>query len=324
MTPESPAPPTPRRKFRWVPTALLLVLALSGWAAAFVAYTRNKQSESPSGPGAVVVFHIAGTPPAVLPERGAADAAEFESYRTTQSVLVRRRLILNAVLKQPGVANLGVVRAQADPLAWLEDNLRVSFGPAEMMRVEIDGEPVEELKTILEALAKAYLAGVDERDNGARRERLRKLEETNRAYRTELERFHKRIDSIAHILGSSNGATLAAMAAFLKEEFRDAIRELADIQNQIQLLDVEMNGDGPEAKRLARQLALAKARVDDIRKQIEKCSEYRLELENLKSLIGQTEKLSGSIGETIERLKIELGAPPRVTLADEPRARRVR
>jgi hypothetical protein len=327
MTPESPAspaPPAPRRKFRWVPTALLLALALSGWGAAFVVYTRNKQSESPSGPGAVVVFHIARTPPAVLPERGAADAAEFESYRNAQSALVRRRLTLNAVLKQPGVANLGVVRAQADPLAWLEDNLRVSFGPAEIMRVEIDGEPVEELRIILEALAKVYLADIDERENGARRVRLQRLEETNRGYTAEVERLRKRLDTVARALGSMSPEILVIMGAYLKDEFRAALRELADIRNQLQLLEAEKGGDGPEAKQLARREALVKARVDDIRKQIENSSEYRLELENLKSLIGQTEKLSGSLGEAIERLKIELGAPPRVTLADEAHARRPR
>ena len=61
-------------------------------------------------------------------------------------------------------------------------------------------------------------------------------------------------------------------------------------------------------EQLAKREALAKARVNDIQKHIQKHSEYRLDLENLKSLIGQTEKLCGSLGETIERLKIELGA----------------
>ena len=107
------------------------------------------------------------------------------------------RFTLQAVVKQPEIQQLGVVRAQADPAAWLEDNLRVSFDAPELMRVEIDGEPVDELRTILDALAKVYLADVDARDNGARRERLRKLEETYRTYRAELERFQKRITDIA-------------------------------------------------------------------------------------------------------------------------------
>lgn len=325
MTPESPAPaapPAPRRKFRWVPTVLLLALAVSGWAAAFVAYTRNKQPE-PQGPGAVMVFHIARTPPGLLPER-AADAAEVESYRTAQSVLVRRRLILNATLKQPGVANLGVVRAQADPITWLEDNLRVSFGPGEFMRVEIDGEPVEELRVLLTALAKVYLADVDERENGARRSRLQRLEDTNRGYTAEIERSRKRLDTIARALGAQSPEILVIMDAYLRDELRAAMRELSAVRNQAQLLEAEKNGDGPEAQQLARRLALAKARVDELQKTIASSSEYRIELENLKSLIARTEKLSAAIGEMIERLKVELGAPPRVTLADEPFARRSR
>ena len=70
--------------------------------------------------------------------------------------------------------------------------------------------------------------------------------------------------------------------------------------------------------------ATAKARVDDIQKSIANSNDYRIELENLKSLIGQTEKLSVALGEAIERMKVELGAPPRVTLAEDAQPRPAR
>jgi prefoldin subunit 5 len=153
---------------------------------------------------------------------------------------------------------------------------------------------------VLEAVAKVYLADVDERDNGARRARLQKLEETNRTYCAEVERFRSRLDTIARALGSRDAATLAVMDSFLKDELREAIRGLKA---------------GDEG---------ARARLDEIQKAIGKHGEYRIELENLRSQIGQTEKLQNSLAETIERLRIELGAPPRVTLAEEAAPRRPR
>jgi polysaccharide biosynthesis transport protein len=69
---------------------------------------------------------------------------------------------------------------------------------------------------------------------------------------------------------------------------------------------------------LQNQVTIAKGRADDLKNTIAQSSDYRIELDNLKSLIAQTERLSAALGETIEHLKVELGAPSRMTVADDP------
>ncbi len=390
---------------------------------------------------AATIFHISAQAPVLL-NSTIESRVEFGSYRQSQVALVKRRLTLSSVLKQPAVQNLDVVRKQTDTLVWLDGALQVeSRTNSEFMRVSIEGNNPDELRTILEAVSKAYLADVDESDNGMRRRRLAKLEEANRAYRTELERFHKRIDTVALALGSKDGPTLAIMDSLLKDELRAAVRELSATRDHLQWAELDLAGENPpgagaadekgrlevtlpgnlgkvrlagaavavspaqiedevrgtagfreleaeairaqqaltgtkalfrvgerppavvkaeedvkaaEQKRdkyreelrpqieaalrkrnelreqarllslraaagtIKRREELAKGKVADVQRDIAKANDYRLELENIKSLIGQNEKFSTRFADEITQITIELGAPPRVTPLEEP------
>lgn len=320
MTPDNPTPaPAPsRHNPRWLLTGLLLALALGGWATAYYALTRKEPPAPQLRPGAVVVFHVATLAPTLLQEN-AQPVGDFRSYCAVQAALLRNRRTLDAALKQPGVADLGVVKAQADPVAWLAENLQVSF-QGELMRVEIDGEPVGELVAVLGAVAKVFLAEVDARDNGARRTRLAKLEETQRAYLADGERFHKRLDTIAMALGSKDARTLAVKDSLMAEELQAALRELTVVRQQIALFEP----NSAEAKKLAVRETAAKARAAELEKEISKNNDYRTELDNIRQLMEQSNKMQMRITEELERLKIELGAPSRVGLLEEPAPRRAR
>lgn len=373
---------------------------------------------------AAVVFHIASQTPSVL-DPTSNSQVDFASYKASQAALVKRRLTLNAALKEPGISGLQVIRtAEPDPLSWLDRKLTVdSRTGSEFMRVSIEGDNGEELRLLLDAVAKAYLADVDERDNGQRRRRLAKLIEVHKSYQEEVTKSQKAIDSIAAALSTKDGPTLIALDSVLREDLRVATRERSAIVDERQLAEGELAGldavlgkpgeaaakpapvpeaaiedafrrdpvmrdlevnvakarqnlvdieklldarpDHPwiveardrlktaEQKRnkyrddnraaiedeyrnglrqatelrrdelrrtiskLAAKAELADARVKEVQNQIKRSGEYRLDLENHKRNIEQTEKLSENFSAQIERLKIELNAPVRVTLSEE-------
>ena len=53
-------------------------------------------------------------------------------------------------------------------------------------------------------------------------------------------------------------------------------------------------------------------------------SQYRVEIETLRRMIAQSERLVSRLGDEVARLRIELSAPLRVSLLDQPTARRGR
>jgi capsular exopolysaccharide synthesis family protein len=375
---------------------------------------------------AVVVFHVAVQPPSLLPG-ASSDGVPFPSYKQSQASLVKSRMTLSSVLKQPGVSGLGVVRmADNDPLSWLERSLVVDpKSTSELMRVTLEGEDGEELVAVLRAVAKVYLANADERDNGARKRKLAKLEESQQSYRAEVDRYQGQIDKIALALGSKDGPTLAALDAIHKEDLRLAAHDLSVAREQFLLAERELaawdaaNTPKPgavdpspvaipeaavnrelqqdrmhldleaavvraeqaltkakndfdegspalvaardklleaQAKRdkyrteqrvvietrlreihrqtekarrdvsqhklagLAQRVQVNEERLETAKKAIAKSNEHRIDLDNYKRLSEQNEQLSLQMSREVERLKIELGAPPRVTLAEEPYA----
>lgn len=375
---------------------------------------------------AAVVFHVAVREPRLL---GSGDGGTpFASYRQAQTALVKSRTTYNSALKHPGVSSLGVVAREPDPLGWLDRKLVVDpkSSGSEFMRVTIEGDDGEELKVLLQAVAKSYLAGVDERDNGERRRKLAKLEESQHGYRATVDRFQKQIDSIALAIGASDAATLAALDVIHKEDLRRATydrsvardqyvlaeRELAawdaaaapkpgeagpavavpesaierELQQDRTLAELEaaLSRATTELARVAKdfeegapalirarekaeeakasrdkyrmsQRATVEARLREVtreaqkqaganqradlqnklaacgqriqvaedrltaaRKQIEKANEHRIDLDNYKRQIEHNEQLSKEMAKEIERLRVEIGAPSRVVLHEEP------
>jgi capsular exopolysaccharide synthesis family protein len=369
---------------------------------------------------AAVVFQVATQRPRLLDSDGPDGDAPFASYRASQASLVKSHATLNATLRQPGILDLKVIRtATPDPLSWLDRKLTVdSKSGTEFMRVTIEGEDPEELMAVLRALAKCYLDQVDERDNGARKQKLKKLEESQQGYRKEVTDSQSKIDDVARSLGSKDGPTLAAIDTFHKDDLRRtafdlnvlkdqhalAVRELAaweaankagvppviiaeatverELKQDRTLTDLDAawakamedvakarkdfdegsavvmrarekveeaktkrdryrteirqtiltrlqesaqqteRGRGEvlekQVESLAQRVQVARDRFETTKQDIAKLNERRIELENLKRVIEHNEKLSSTMAQGIERLKVELGAPPRVSMLEEP------
>ena len=68
--------------------------------------------------------------------RGTETYQDYLLFRRTQAVLVKTRLVASAALRNPKVAELSLVKEQKDPVAWLQENLKVDFpNDAAVMRV---------------------------------------------------------------------------------------------------------------------------------------------------------------------------------------------
>jgi hypothetical protein len=141
---------------------------------------------------------IRQTRPTLFGDRTPAVPSEFENVRLRLPALLRSRQVLEAALKQPGIADLAVVRENPDPVGWLAGNLRVSFGPgAEVMRVELDHAATGELAPLLDAVLKSYLARANGEEHSATLERYSRLETAARQYRANADQYQKRLDTIA-------------------------------------------------------------------------------------------------------------------------------
>ena len=112
-----------------------------GVVVAVVAATVAWKMIPPSKHTARTLIHI---PPGTLVAQG--NRSNPVDLQRTLVALAKGRLVLNAALKRPGIAELNIVRSQANPLDWLEKEVQVDFSVApDVIRIAISGDVPDEL-----------------------------------------------------------------------------------------------------------------------------------------------------------------------------------
>src|SRR5438876_833018 len=113
---------------------LAIVLALLG-AATFAAIVWCLLPVRFEAAALVQVFR---NPPQILREgpAGMEVVSDFDTYKRTQVALIKSHFVRQAALRKTAVARLPIVRGQADPIAWLTNELSVDYpGDAEILRI---------------------------------------------------------------------------------------------------------------------------------------------------------------------------------------------
>ena len=83
------------------------------------------------------------------------EADDYKRYQNTQKTLVTSQLSLTATLQDKDVSNYRMVRAQVDPMAWLQANLKVEFiAGSEVMEISLSGDNPDELAGVVNGVKK--------------------------------------------------------------------------------------------------------------------------------------------------------------------------
>ena len=212
-----------RRWYAAVPAGMLMA-AVSGYLAdEFIRadYTARTQ------------VLIAVQQPVVLVDMGGAD---LTTYQRRQTALVRSRPVLHSALNRPKVADLAAVRGSADPVGWLERDLKADFSVApEILRITLAGPDPRELVVLLDAIRESYLQeGVNKEvtDKRAALERLRGLIEEDRA----------KLDEARLSVARKSEEFRAPDAVTARQRHQGNLTRLSLLQTQLFQLDGQVQG----------------------------------------------------------------------------------
>jgi capsular exopolysaccharide synthesis family protein len=162
----------------------------------------------------------------------------YEAYQSLQVHLIRSRMVLNAALRQPGVAQLSLFQKVPDAIEWLEHEVRVDYPSREILRITVAGEDLEELKTLVEAVKRAYMTEVVEKQTKDRQTRLEELRKILARYKEKLARDRRVKLDLAKKAAAPDSHSLATMAVLYKDQLRAAHGQLISIQEQIRQMEV--------------------------------------------------------------------------------------
>jgi capsular exopolysaccharide synthesis family protein len=213
---------------RW-PLALCLgLLAAAGAAAAawfllapkFNAFVQVKVAYTPE----FVLFAYLETPES---------KNAHDTYKHLQASALRSRFVLLDALKKDEVQRLNVVREQADPVQWLENQLKVQVKEGtEIINLMMAGTQREELFTLVNAIYRSYEDLVVKKEEAGRKERIIKIRNTL----TDLEdRLHKNRKKLEDRTAQAGGDPLAMniKIGIMTANLNEKKRRLGDVQNDL-------------------------------------------------------------------------------------------
>jgi capsular exopolysaccharide synthesis family protein len=193
-------------------------------------------------PGKYVVhtlLHVAANQPQIIFPT-AESRADFASYRKTQMALLKSRTVLLSAMRQK-IGQLRSVRLQADPVQWLESQLKTDYtlGP-ELLRVSVSGDNSEDLKVIVSAVVEAYLKEIVNKEHNRRIKRHDRLKDIYNKYEEKLRTKRRTLRELADAIGAGNATNAAIQQRIALEQLSRSQSELAKLHSDVLRLEVEI------------------------------------------------------------------------------------
>jgi capsular exopolysaccharide synthesis family protein len=231
-------------RHRW-PLAVAVGLGLGLTLAAGVWFLLTAQYT------AYALLRVASTEPHLLPDAvGSRD--DSHNFENTQVAIIKSRPILQAALRRPKVGGLAMVRKQADPVAWLEHDLKAAFlDKTDIIKVTLTGDDPKEVAVLVNAVQDAYL---EEGVNVQRNQKQAFLEDLKVVYdasERKLRDQREEIHNLADTLKSGDSQALTAKQKMALEEYGVMRHELMHLQSELRnaefTLEVQKTGQAPDS-----------------------------------------------------------------------------
>jgi hypothetical protein len=306
---------------------------LLGAAALLLVAAPAPSQERPADPKDSAVVYVARKEPSLLPglAPGRPDPEEHKEFLRNQAALLKSPLVLRLALRDPKVATLPAVKDQPNPVAWLEENLRVEFPVSELMRISFRAGPVQTRVALVNAVTLAYLREAVKKERNDRGERLKKLQDLHADYEDILKEKGRTLRALYERTGLGPDAetgrqkrrALYTELAEVRRELRQ--RRLAQAATRARLKGAGVEGSTrgaqlrEELAALAAEEKVLREDLADVGRRIREAEQAALALEELRRDLGETEWISRRMARQITVLQVESVAPARVRLLQDAR-----
>ena len=212
-------------------------------------------------------MQVVAQPPKVLfrtVETESLSGEEYKRYQSTQLTLVKSHMVLNAAIQDGKVSRYAMVRGQVDPIAWLQEALKVEFvAGSEVMEISLSGDDPHEVAGIVNAVKKAFMEEVVNVDLKRRADRHSMLRKTKERYAGFLKERRETLRKLAETVGSNDRQTLALRQQYAMEQVADIRKELREVQSQKRKVEAQLKTLRLEdSRKVAQAPTFTKADVD--------------------------------------------------------------
>ena len=164
---------------------------------------------------------------------------EFSLFKRTQQVLVTSNFVILAALRKNGISDIPMLKSRGGrPVRWLSDKVQVDFpNDAEIMRIGMSGEKVNEMLRLVNAIVEAYLWEVVAKE---RSDQLQRRDKLNIILSKNESTVHKKaitVEKLRRVLGDQ-GESLELEAA--KRDLAHLRKFTERMRDELDQLDVNV------------------------------------------------------------------------------------
>ncbi len=153
---------------------------------------------------AAAKFLIPSKPDSTLYEHPEAKT-EFEAFEDTQVATIKSQMVLNAALRKTESAHLAGIPKGVDQVEWLEKEIHIDFpNGREILRLSLYSDNQETCKSLVNAVAAAYLEELTNETDKRRQVRLDELKALTEQYETKVKRLRQALHDRAKPVGGGN------------------------------------------------------------------------------------------------------------------------
>jgi capsular exopolysaccharide synthesis family protein len=171
------------------------------------------------------------------------------TFMKTQAALLTSPPILRGALQEGKVRQLGLVRQQAQPEAWLEKELKVGYiDDTELLRIALTGTDPKEMAILVNAIQASYMAQIVDLEHKRQLNLRDDLERIVLTAQDKLRKQRTELRGLAEITHTSDSQTLTTKQRNTLEEYAALKREFAGIRAQLRQAEIRLQSQKTRLK----------------------------------------------------------------------------
>ena len=189
----------------------------------------------------------------------ASRGGDFNLYKSTQQQLLLTPFVLKTALRDPKMSSLEEIAEQDDPVAWLKENMKVTFpGNGEIMQISMDTRSPTSCVPIVNGVVDAFMQEVVMSDRNERLKRLDTLEKVFSERTNQVRSKRVELKNLAATLGTSDTSSLTVAQQNALQQFGKMQEKLSEVQFSL----MQAEGEIKIAEEIAQRQKESEADLD--------------------------------------------------------------
>jgi polysaccharide biosynthesis transport protein len=169
------------------------------------------------------------------------NASTFKLFKNTQRQMLFTPFVLNAALREEGVAALPELQEQPDPIAWIQGLLTIAYpGDGEIMNVSLQTPSGATSVKLVNSVVNAYMREVIGSEKEERLKRLNNLQRVHAEAESKVRSKRTELKSLAGALGTGDTDSLTVAQQSALQQFGWMQEKLSTVQFQLMQAEGEL------------------------------------------------------------------------------------